>query len=281
MIKNYKKYSNKFTSIKRIAKQNYYAHMIQLNKNDFSKQWRLINQILERNNKHKASITKLINEKKESLTSNVEICNNLNSYFINIRPKMASKIPETEHTKHYFIITKFLFLWALHRRWSLSRNDAFTVHGKKLVGIENIPMKFIKMSAEYTSSVLADMYNKCMQDGVFPSKLKIAKVTPIFKNGCRYTASNYRPISVLSPFSKIFEKIIYNRPNNYFSNHNILTNEQFGFRVKHSTSHVICDVINKLQNSCDNEKFTCLILLDLLKAFDIVKHKILFSKLEK
>ena len=51
-----------------------------------------------------------------------------------------------------------------------------------------------------------------MQDGVFPSKLKIAKVTPIFKNGCRYTAPNYRPISVLSPFSKIFEKIIYNRP---------------------------------------------------------------------
>ena len=63
MIENYKKYSNKLTSIKRIAKQNYYAQMIQLNKNDLSKQWRLINQILERNNKHKASITKLINEK--------------------------------------------------------------------------------------------------------------------------------------------------------------------------------------------------------------------------
>ena len=96
MIKNYKKYSNKLTSIKRIAKQNYYAHMIQLNKNDLSKQWRLINQILEKNNKHKASITKLIYEKNESLTSNVEICNNLNSYFINIGQKMAFKIPETE-----------------------------------------------------------------------------------------------------------------------------------------------------------------------------------------
>ena len=155
------------------------------------------------------------------------------------------------------------------------------LNGKKSVGIENIFIKFIKMSAEYTSSVFADMYNKCMQDGVFPSKLKIAKVTPSFKNGCIYTASNYCPISVLSPFSKIFEKIIYQRLNNYFSNHNILTNEQFGFKVKHSTSHVICDVINKLQNSCNNKKITGLILLDLSKAFDTANHKILLSKLEK
>ena len=96
LIENCKKYSNKLTFIKRIAKQNCYAHIIQINKNDLSKQWRLINQILETSNKQKASITKLINEKYESLTSNVEICYNLNSYFINIGSKMASKIPQTE-----------------------------------------------------------------------------------------------------------------------------------------------------------------------------------------
>ena len=157
--------------------------------------------------------------------------------------KFASKIPETE-TPNTISSSPNSFFCEPCTEGEVFR-EMMHLNGKKSVGIENIPIKFIKMSAEYTSSVLADMYNKCMQDGVFPSKLRLAKVTPIFKNGCKYTASNYHPISVLSPFSKIFEKIIYNRLNNYFSNHSILTNEQFGFRVKHSTSHVVCDVINK------------------------------------
>ena len=77
-----------------------------------------------------------------------------------------------------------------------------------------------------------------------------------FKNGCANNATNYRPISIFSPISKIFEKIIYNRLNNYFTTHNIIAKEQFGFRTKHSSNHVIFDVINKVQNLHNNKCIT-------------------------
>ena len=149
---------------------------------------------------------------------------------------------------------------------------------KKAIGIENIPIRFQKMTSTMTSSLLSNLFNKCILRGSFPNRLKIAKVTPLYKSGPTHKTTNYRPISILSPFSKIFEKIIYNRLNNYFSTHNVLAKEQFGFRTKHSTNHVISDVTNKLQNLRDNNYSTCLILLDLSKAFDTVNHKILLNK---
>ena len=97
---------------------------------------------------------------------------------------------------------------------------------KMAASIENIPIKFIKISSECISAVLSNIFNKCIQDGVFPSKLKVAKITPIHKGGCAFKATNYRPILVLSPFSKIFEKIIYKRLNKYLTRHNILAKKQ-------------------------------------------------------
>ena len=178
------------TTIKRIAKQNYYAKIIQPNKNDLSKQWKLINQILERNNKQKATITKLINEKNESLINNVEICNELNSYFAEISLRMASKIPNTKALNTISSSLNSFFCEPCTE--SEVFQEIMHLNEKKSAGIENIPIKFIKMSAEYISPVLTSIYNKCMQIGVFPSKLKIAKVTPIYKNGCTYAASNGR-----------------------------------------------------------------------------------------
>ena len=111
-------------------------------------------------------------------------------------------------------------------------------------------------------------------------KLKLAKVIPLFKKGCPLTASNYRPISLLSIFSKIIEKVIYKLLYKFLEKHEILYDLQFGFRASHSIDHALVSLTEAIKNSLDNRKFGSGIFIDLQKAFDTVNHDILLTKLE-
>ena len=109
--------------------------------------------------------------------------------------------------------------------------------------------------------------------------MKVAKVTPIFKKGDSHLVSNYRPISVLSCFSKILERLVYTRTTDCLNKFNILSNSQFGFRAKHSTTHAILHLIDKVTNGMDNSEHTLGIFLDFSKAFDSLDHNIILFKL--
>ena len=113
-----------------------------------------------------------------------------------------------------------------------------------------------------------------------PDSLKIAQVTPIYKNCCKHEFTNYRAISVLSTFSKLFERLIYKRLISFIDEHNIISESQFGFRHNRSTELARSYVITKLCNAIDHNNFSIGIFLDLSKAFDTVNHDILISKLE-
>ena len=123
------------------------------------------------------------------------------------------------------------------------------------------------------------IFDLSLKKGVFPDKLKIARVTPIFKSGDKEFVSNYRPISVLSCFSKILERIMYNRLYSFLINNNILYTKLFGFQKEHSTEHAILQLTNQLIQSFDRDEFTIGIFIDLSKAFDTVDHTILLKKL--
>ena len=97
----------------------------------------------------------------------------------------------------------------------------------------------------------------------FPSKLKLAKVTPVFKKGSRQDKHNYRPIAVVSICSKIFEKAMFKRLYGYLESCNILFPLQFGFRPKCSTNHALIRITESIRNSIDNNESGCGIFIDL------------------
>ena len=114
----------------------------------------------------------------------------------------------------------------------------------------------------------------------FPDPLKIVKVIPIHKNGSTQDMNNYRPISLLSIFDKIMEKIMHNRLYHFLEVNNILYSKQFGSRKNNSTMNALINITEKIKESIDKGKYGCGIFIDLRKAFDTVNHDILLLKME-
>ena len=110
-----------------------------------------------------------------------------------------------------------------------------------------------------------DIFNFSLNTGIFPDIMKVAKITAIFKKGEKCSISNYRSISVLPYFSKILERIMYNRLYDYFIVNKVLLNKQFGFRAGHSTEHALLELIDQMCHSFNDKYYFLGIFIDLSK----------------
>ena len=116
--------------------------------------------------------------------------------------------------------------------------------------------------------------------GEYPELLKVVKVIPIHKGDSTQDVNNYRPISLLSIFDKIIEKIVHKNLDFFLEAHNILFQNQFSFRKNNSSTHALIQITELIKKSIDKGKYGCGIFIDLRKAFDTVNHEILLTKLE-
>ena len=127
---------------------------------------------------------------------------------------------------------------------------------------------------------LVIIFSKSISEGIFPELLKTAKVVPVFKKDDKNFAKNYRPISLLSVFNKIIEKLVFKRVQSFLSKHNVLYKYQYGFRTNFSTTQASLDVLYYIYTALDEGKYVFGIYIGLKKAFDTFNHNILLTKLE-
>ena len=147
-------------------------------------------------------------------------------------------------------------------------------------GWDDISAKIVKQTYEYFLSPLTYVCNLSITQGCFPSELKLARVIPLFKSESPTVYTNYRPVSVLTCFSKIFEKLMYNRLNSFIIKHDLLYKYQFGFRKGHSTTMALLSLVDFITEALEKGDYVIGLFLDFSKAFDTVDHDILFRKLE-
>ncbi len=145
-------------------------------------------------------------------------------------------------------------------------------------GISN---KMLKETAQSIKKPLSIIFNRSLQERIFPSYWKTASVIPFFKKGEKEQASNDRPISLLSCIEKVMEKMVYKNIYNYLLSNKFLFKNQYGFRSNHSTVHQLIEIYNQICQSLDAKQFTCLIFCHVSKAFDRVWQRGLLHKLKQ
>jgi hypothetical protein len=131
-----------------------------------------------------------------------------------------------------------------------------SLHNKKSMGIDEISEPLIKKCYPKITNVLTYIINLSLSTGYFPDQLKIAKVKPLYKKGLDTDVGNYRPVSLISVFSKIIEKIMHKRLLSFLSNYSIINNKLHGFCKGKSTNTAIVEFIKRVYKSMDERKIS-------------------------
>ena len=279
----YDKFSNYRRCLKHIIKAiktKFYDQKISDASGDPKKTWEIINQV---RGKSKKSIKPQFIIDNKLVTTRRIIATEFNKYFVSLATKLndSVKIDTLPNLKTF----EDFMPHAKSGSIFLSQCSEFEV-SKMISELQNgkssdIPISVIKKSSSIISPILATHFNHLMEVGKFPDELKLGKITPVYKKDNEELLENYRPISTLPIFGKIFEKIIYDRLYNYFTSQGILYEKQFGFRKNHSTSHALNGSIDYIKTAIENKNHVLGIFIDLSKAFDTIDHSILLTKLSK
>ena len=210
-----------------------------------------------------------------------DIVETLNDFFVNVGPNTEKSIPKNPIIKpDKYLINKNNNIFQITNITEDNIIEIITQLESKSAGPNSIPVNLLKIIADLIVTPLRKIINNSFYSGIFPESLKLCKVIPIHKSKSTLEPNNYRPISLLSIFDKIFEKLMHKQLYSFLNTNDILFENQFGFRKNNSTSFALMQITETIKETIDNKKYGCGIFIDLRKAFDTVNHEILLKKLD-
>ena len=264
------------------AKSEYYKNYFEQHKDNSKKQWRMINSLLNRSSK-KISITKIQDCNGDIINTPIAIAEKFNDYFSNIASNLkSSRNNNSSYSSDDFecFLTQpvsnsiYVKPVAPGEVYEIIKN----MKNKATLDTKVSALKLASLDPKFTT-VLANVITSSFEQGIFPQSLKLARVVPVFKSGTKTDVSNYRPISLLTSFSKIYEKLMHNRIVSFMETNNSLYEMQYGFRAGRSCEHALLKAQSLLLESLNKNQISLLLFIDFSKAFDMVEHQILLKKL--
>lgn len=275
----YKIYNKTLRRIIDNAKTLYDKIQIQKNINDPKKLWGIVKSIIGKGSRKNDEI-ECISDGSVLMTNPTDIANCFNDFFTNVGKNLSEKIAQPPNVSlqlpQFTSSTIYLYPVAPEEVHKIIKDMK-----PKIGGIDGIHAKTIKNLEEFILEPLVYIINLSIGLAIWPDALKNAEIKPIFKEGDKQIPTNYRPISLISNFAKILEKIIFNRLFSFIKKNKILSDNQFGFVKNIGTNDALGLIANLILEKIDKKKPIAVTFLDLAKAFDTVDHKILIEKLKR